>query len=243
MPYLIRSACLTGYVELARSVSLDPFLLFKDAGLDRSCLLDPESKISVDAVRRLWDLSARAARMDDFGLRLAGVRPLSFLGPLSLAVRDAATLRGALEAASRYLPLHHEAVTVSLEKMGGDAIFKLEVLGGERSSPRQSTEMGVGATHRLIRRLLGDAWKPRPVWFSHSAPAEMTTHLCMFGPWVEFGRDCSGILLEARDLDTPLSAADPMMARHVKQYLEPMLAQVNMTLNRAYHGERTALLV
>jgi len=53
----------------------------------------------------------------------------------------------------------------------------------------------------------------------------------MFGPSVEFGGDCTGILLETRDLDAPLPAADPMMARHVKQYLEPMLVQANVTLS------------
>jgi hypothetical protein len=42
----------------------------------------------------------------------------------------------------------------------------------------------------------------------------------MFGPWVEFGRDCTGILLETRDLDAALPAADLLMAQHVKQYLE-----------------------
>ena len=232
MPYLVRSACLTGYAELARSLGLDPFLLLKEAGLDRDCLFHPDSKISVDGVRRLWEVSARAARIDDFGLRLAEARPLSFLGPISLAVRDAATLREALKSASRYLPLHHEGVTLSLEKMGGLAICKLEVLDGH-SPARQSMEVAVGVTHRLIRRLLGDAWRPRPVWFSHSAPADMTTYISMFGPWVELGRDCSGILLEASDLDAPLPASDPMLERHVKQqYLEPMLAQVSVTLSK-----------
>jgi AraC-like DNA-binding protein len=233
MPYLVRSACLTGYAELARSLGLDPFLLLKEAGLDGDCLFHPDSKISVDGVRRLWEVSARAARIDDFGLRLAGARPLSFLGPISLAMRDAATLREALESARRYLPLHHEAAVLSLEEMGDVAICKLEVLGGQGSPARQSIEMGLGAAHHIIRQLLGGSWRPRPVWFSHSAPANMTTHHNIFGPWVEFGRDCSGILLEAHDLDAPLPAADPMMARHVKQqYLEPMLAQVSVTLSK-----------
>jgi hypothetical protein len=50
--------------------------------------------------------------------------------------------------------------------------------------------------HRLIRQLLGDAWRPLPVWFSHGAPANMITYQSIFGPSVEFGHDCSGILLE-----------------------------------------------
>jgi AraC-like DNA-binding protein len=231
MPYLVRSACLTGYVKIARSLGLDPFALLREAGLDTDCLVDPERKIPVAAVRRLLNLSGTAAGVDDFGLRLAGARPLSFLGPLTLAVRDTATLREALEAASRYLPLHHEGAVLSLEELGESAACKLEVIGGRGLPARQSLESAVGVAHRLIRQLLGDAWRPRPVWFSHGAPADISTHLNMFGPWVEFGRDFSGILLAARDLDAPLPAADPIMAQHVKQYLEPMLAKVHATLS------------
>ena len=53
----------------------------------------------------------------------------------------------------------------------------------------------------------------------------------MFGPWVEFGQGGNGILLEARDLDAPLLGSDPAMARHVKQYLEPVLSQADATLS------------
>ena len=33
------------------------------------------------------------------------------------------------------------------------------------------------------------------MWFSHGAPANMITYQSIFGPSVEFGHDCSGILL------------------------------------------------
>jgi hypothetical protein len=52
MPRLIRSAVLTDYIEVARSFGLDPYRLLKEARLDRSCLLDPDIKIS--AVRATW---------------------------------------------------------------------------------------------------------------------------------------------------------------------------------------------
>jgi hypothetical protein len=83
----------------------------------------------------------------------------------------------------------------------------------------------------------------RPVWFSHSAPMNMATHLRMFGPWVEFGRDCDGIVLEAGDLERPLPTSDAAMARHVKQYLDPMLAQTHATMSERVRGLVLELLV
>jgi hypothetical protein len=52
MSRLIRSAVLTDDIEVARSFGLDPYRLLKEARLDRSCLLDPDVKIS--AVRATW---------------------------------------------------------------------------------------------------------------------------------------------------------------------------------------------
>jgi AraC-like DNA-binding protein len=231
MPFLIRSACLTGYVELAHSLGLDPFRLLREVSLDRSCLYDPEIKIPVDAANRLLEISANAARIEDFGLRLAEARRLSNLGPVALGARDAATLREALETAMRYLPLHNEALVLSLAPMGDIVILKSEIVGGAGSQSRQGIELAVGVAHRFIRQMSGKNWRSRPVWFAHGAPMNMASHLRMFGPWVEFGRDCNGIVVEAGDLEAPLPTADAAMARHVRQYLEPMLAQAHVTMS------------
>jgi hypothetical protein len=54
----------------------------------------------------LLEASASAGQAKDFGLRMSEARRLSNLGPLALAMRDAATLREALQAAIRYMRLH-----------------------------------------------------------------------------------------------------------------------------------------
>jgi AraC-like DNA-binding protein len=231
MPRLIRSACLTNYVEVARSFGLDPYRLLKEAGLDRSCLLDPDIKISADACHWLLEASASAARTEDFGLRMSENRRLSNLGPLALAIRDAASLREALQRAIRYLRLHTDVAVVSFEESDDLAIVKVELIRSQLWSVRQIVEMAIGVTHRVMRHLLGNPRQSWLVWFSHSTPTNMTTHLRVFGPRVEFGRDFNGILCEASDLDAPLPAADPVMARHIKQYLEPLLAHANATVS------------
>ena len=79
MPYMLRAAALTNYANVARSVGLDPNKLLDDARLPRSCLRNPDMKISAGAVGRLLEASTRAAKIDDFGLRLAETRELSNL--------------------------------------------------------------------------------------------------------------------------------------------------------------------
>lgn len=117
MTDLIRSACLTSYPEIARSLGLHPFRLLASCGLDRRCLTDPDLKLPSKAFGRLLEASARAAKVDDFGLRLAETRSLSVLGPLGLLIREEATMRDALSSLMRYILLHNEAMYLGLEEL------------------------------------------------------------------------------------------------------------------------------
>jgi AraC-like DNA-binding protein len=231
MPRFIRSACLTEYVPVARSFGLDPYRLLKQVGLDRSCLLDPEIKIPVGEVCRLLENSARDARVEDFGLRMSEPRRLSELGPLALAMRDAGTLREALQSASRYVCLHTDSLVLSLKEMDNLAMLEIEPLTDGNAPSRQGTELAVGVFHRAIRELLGNFPNGWQVWFPHTAPNNISKHSRVFGPQVEFGHSVTGLRFARRDLDKPLPAADPVMARHIKRYLDPMLARSHGTLS------------
>ena len=231
MPRFIRSACLTDYVPIARSFGLDPYRLLREADLDRSCLVDPEIKIPVGAVCRLLENSAHAARAEDFGLRMSEPRRLSDLGPLALAMRDAGTLREALQSAGRYVCLHTDSLRLYLKEMDNLAILEIESLTDGSAPSRQGTELAVGVFHRAIGELLGsspDSWR---VWFSHGAPKNISRHCRLFGPQVEFRHSVTGLLFTRRDLAAPLPGADPVMARHVKRYLDPMLARFYGTVS------------
>ncbi len=54
----------------------------------------------------------------------------------------------------------------------------------------------------------------------HSAPRNLDTHRRVFGSKVEFNRDFNGIICCTSDLDTPIAAADPAMARYAQQYVD-----------------------
>src|SRR5262249_41518854 len=148
MPRLIRSAALSNYVEVARSVGLDPHRMVAECGLPPACLSDPEVKVSVMAIGRLLEESAKRSGKADFGLRLADQRSLSNLGALALLVREQPIIRKALEVLVDYMFLHSDALLLKMEEVDGLAIlsFAIDV---ERPIPvRQGVELGVGFLHR-----------------------------------------------------------------------------------------------
>lgn len=224
MTYYARSASLSNYVEIAKSVGINPYVHLNDADIDRSALLDPNNKIPTQAIVRLLEASAQAAHVDDFGLRMAENREISNLGPLSTLARKNPTLRTTLESMARYLRLQNEAISVRVEEREGIAIIREEIMGDHGSSLRQSTQLITGVIHRMLHTLLGTAWRPRSVCFVQRAPASREVFTRLFGASVVFNQDFDGIVCLASDLDIPIPSYDPIMEQQTRQYLDTMLA-------------------
>jgi AraC-like DNA-binding protein len=229
--HLVRAAALTGYVELAGILKLNPYPLLQAVGLPRACLNDQEMKISADAVRQLLQDSAAQAQVENFGLRLAEKRLLSNLGPLALIVREGPTARKALEALVKYIRLHNEALNPRVEEEHGMVTVRPE-LRLERPVPaRQAVELSLGVVGQALRTFLGDSWRPRAVCFAHGAPRDLSVHRRIFGSRVEFGRDFTGMVCNAEDLEQPVPHSDQLMAKYVRQYLDALLINRELSMS------------
>jgi AraC-like DNA-binding protein len=96
---------------------------------------------------------------------------------------------------------------------------------------RQVIEVVVGTAFRTVNTLAGKAWTADATSFSHPAPQGRTIHNTFFNTRPHFGNDFDGIVLRAADLNAPISTADPVMARYVRQYLDAMIAQPDLTID------------
>jgi AraC-like DNA-binding protein len=235
---VVRSASLRGYVELAESLGLNAHAMLRRAGLVPRALDDPETPLSVSAVRQLLESSAQEAGVDDFGLRLASQRRLSNLGPISLVLREEPTGLQALESLCRYLRLLNASLLTRIEQGSELVIIREEFLIDHAAPTRQSMELAVGVMFRILRELLGPGWKPRRVCFSHRAPRDLATHRALLGPNVEFNCEFNGIVCARTDLEARLPGTDPDMARYARQYLDTALAR-----NRANTSETVRQLI
>jgi AraC-like DNA-binding protein len=229
MPHLIRGACLTDYIEVARSLGLEPYRMVDAVGLPRACLRDPDLKISLPAFIRLLEVSAKAAKVDNFGLQLSERRLLSNLGPAGLMAREQPTVRKGIEALAHYVGLHSDGIILRID-VRDDSLVIGPALSIRSSVPiRQATELSMGVVFRILRISLGDAWKPQVVSFTHGPPRSRDVHLRIFGSRVEFGQDFNAIACRVRDLDKPIPTSDPVMARYIQQYLELIGGRTNRT--------------
>ena len=232
MPRLVRSAALSHYPEVAKSVGLDPYRMIAACGLPAVCLTDPEAKVPAAAVALLLEESARRSGKDDFGLRLADQRTLSNLGPLALLVREQPTIRKALEALVAYIFLHSEALHLKMEQQDGVATLSLAIEVGRPGTDPPGRRDG----NRI------PASQPATPSARKLEAARDPFHPC--GPGTEGAaspvlRDSdrvqSGVqrhpLLRSRDLEAAVPAADATMARYVQRYLDTLAARRNSTMS------------
>jgi AraC-like DNA-binding protein len=219
---LIRSASLTNFAKLARSVGIDPGKMLRRARLPLTCLERRDLRVPVRNVRRLLEMSAAESGVEAFGLRLSEYGDLSNLGPLALLIREQATIGTALEALSRFIHIHNEGMRLSITR--GDGLVTIAVLirGG---AMRQSTELALGTINRTIGFLCAGEWRPLQIHFTHAPPRSRRFHSHFFGCDVVFHSDLDGIVCAAIDMDRQIPMAHPELARFLEGRVEVFEAQ------------------
>jgi AraC-like DNA-binding protein len=226
MHTLTRSASLTDYEHVARSVGLDPFRMLRMAKLPARVLDDPNLMISADSVGWLLEESARLSGQEAFGLLLAETRSLANLGMLALAIREEPTLRAAVQSCVRYMRLHNAGVQLRLDDAGDVVLLHVGVNMQGHGVWRQTIEMSTGIVLRTLRMLTHNTFRPVSISFTHERPASLEVHRRVLGAAIEFSQECNAMVCRKHDLDLPIAAADPTLNREVKRWLDMQLANV-----------------
>jgi len=220
MSDLIRSATLTHYPEVARSLGLDPAAMMRRVRLPLETLERPDLRIAVASLRRLLEASAAASGVEEFGLLMAERGALANLGPVALVVREQATIGDALKALARFIHIHHEGIRLLIDPLGDVVNLTVRLRGGLPRAPRQSSEMALGSLHRIIRALAGEDWKPLEAHLMHPPPRNRKYYRSFFGCPIMFNSESDALLISRHDLDQPIPSAHPLIANYLEKRVE-----------------------
>jgi AraC-like DNA-binding protein len=217
----VRAVSLTSYAEVARFVGLDPAAMLANAGIDPAELADPEHPLDAARVAALLEASARKSDCAVFGLLMAESRSVASVGAVGLLLKHQGTARELIEAVIQYQSLFTEVLAISAEESEGATIVRTELSAGIGGP--QSIEYVMGLVCRIVSELTGGRWHPESAHFLHDPPGDVGVHRRLFQCALVFRSDFNGFVCPTASLDAPNPAADSIMARHARRYLDMLV--------------------
>lgn len=223
---LIRGTALVGYPELVTSLGGDPAALLRAARIPTAAVGNHEAYIGYRNVVTAVESAAAATEALDFGRQLAQRQGIEILGPVGVAARTAHTVGDGLRSISQYLSVYSPAIAVAV--LAGDdpvlARVEFRIVLDDLPDHRQTTELALGVSLRILQLLAGGRFQCRAVHLPHAPITPKPDYVAYFGCEARFDEPFAGFTLAAAELLRPL-ASDASVHATVRAYLDSIAAR------------------
>jgi AraC-like DNA-binding protein len=226
MERMISVAAITGWLETVAAAGTNPDRILCALCLDRSVFTNPESFVPSSSFSKLLEETARQTGDHDFGLHFGERFNPKNIGPLTYVVINSPTILAGIENASRYLRVHNQAATTSLEVERDRVFIRYRISDLDFDSSRQHNEYSMTVMLNTIRLLAGSDWTPLEAHFGHHAPNEVGEHTRIFGAPVLFDCPTNALVVEREFIERQIPAADNRLYRILQRHLENVLADM-----------------
>ncbi|QHE86041.1 AraC family transcriptional regulator [Hydrogenophaga sp. BPS33] len=208
------------------SQGLDAPRLLCAAGIDGAVLRDPDARVEVEKISRLWEVAVAWSGKPALGMdRELPARHVNFdaIGYVMLA---SPSLKAGLMSLARYYAVISDAITLELEPEGDNCWLVLGLIGNARPLPRQRLEYSLLTVASLCRWITRREVQALAVEFVDPEPLEAEPYLRAFGCPVRFGQPRNRLLLTRADLDMPLLSRDPVLFDMHQRVIEARLVRL-----------------
>lgn len=218
---IVRAEALRGFRELVGELGGDADALLRASGLDPPTLADGDAYVSYRRVINAVERAAAELKCPDFGLRMAQRTGAGMLGPLSVAMYNAGSVREAIAVGQRFFHFHNPSVVIALGHFDEACdVITLNVHMHRPPKHPQTFERGIATLHGFLATVCGPAYKPREVHFSHAALSPPAVYRAVFGITPLFAMPDSGVVLSRALIDAPQMGSNPQVRRLAELFLE-----------------------
>lgn len=210
-------------VDLVQRWHIPPSELLIGSGLV-GIPADPCERLPLETMIGLLERARLLTGEPGLGYYLALQQRASTYGYIGLAASSASTVRGAIELAIKYAPLFSTALSISLRVELGYAFLRLDEkadLGSARDIVLIHMMLGLETLANVLtgrqEHAAAELAIPEPPYnarFAHLVPR-----------W-KFGQPAHCVILDARALDWPILAADPLSLDLMRALCERALADL-----------------
>lgn len=218
---MLRTRLVPLFLRRAHRLKVDTSGLAKRFRLPNDAADAAEVSIGLEAFHRFGSELATRASDDLFGFHTALDARRGDFGTLEYVLRNAPTVKAALERLGRHGRTINAQVRVAFDARTGRLVERIP--GHPTALGRHGNDFAVAHKVKLARELLGASFAPVRVFFAHPAPkaaASMRALRTWFhGTELVFSADMNGIELPAGVLAMPIEGADPTLLELLERNL------------------------
>ena len=230
----VRTSVLNGYLTLMRQLGVDPAELLRRYHIAPESLADEDALLSLRSVTQLLEASAAGTGCPDFGLRLSNQQDITVLGPLAIAMQNAATVGEALGYASRYLFVQSPGLSFSVHDsslLARDSVeLRVEIHLAQQPKQRQLVDLCLADLHHMLQMLADRHYLLRVVTLPHSALAPLSTYKQYFAAPVRVEQAYASLHIARSTLDASLQAGNRSLRQIAVEYLSLQFGEAEQTL-------------
>ncbi|SEK22568.1 AraC-type DNA-binding protein [Atopomonas hussainii] len=203
--------------------------LMREAGIDPGAVLDPESRVAVVNMWKLWHLSVEKTANDAFGLQVAASLYPTHLNAMVFALQASTTLREALQRLQRYVRVVTTIAQLDVRESEHGVML---ILGSDSTAspqrPYYPIDAFMGVLFRTFRELLGAyaAEGLLSVQLRRPRPQQAMAFEQFFDVPVHFSAQTNALLMATGVLDRELPWANATIAGMHDQLLRDYLGRM-----------------
>ena len=200
--------------------------VLSEAGLESVDLQDPDARLPVETVSKLW-IAARSRTND----RLIGLRVGRFIRPGSFSVlghllMTCATLREALDQAAKFAVLVGDGGLLTVKEQDGSIVLTYDLVDPFAPCREERIEAILASLVSFADWITGTEINPIEVSFTHKAPKEITEFKKVFGLSPRFAQGHNTLVFGPEDLSRPLTQANAALSSVLTNHAESILTQL-----------------
>ncbi len=227
----------------------DPITVFDAQVLAILARARPGDSMAAETVIDLFEQGALRLELPDFGVTFGEWVSMRDLGPVAQLWEHYPTLADLLKSAERYLPLDNAAVMFRVERSGAEARIVYALTPELRRGSEQFMESNLVLGVKVLRNLLGSAWRPLGIEMQHPLlSSKRRMHECFRAPVRHGGTDYAIVFAET-DLRLRRRGGDEMLAGLIERFLDDrvlsrpvdLAAEVRRTISWLLRGGSASL--
>jgi AraC-like DNA-binding protein len=212
-------------LDRAEQLGVTRETLLREAKIDERQLRDPDARIPLEAIARIWRVAGSHAPDPAFGLRLGAETSIRDWGLVGYAVAFSNTLGSGLNRLAHYSRVISDALVVRIDTEQDATWVRLDVQPALRAF-RPAVDARLAALLSACREMVAAPVAPLLVQLSYRQPADVKDYERFFGAPLEFGALVSSFLLRSEDLARRVALADKSLVGYLDTLADQQLASI-----------------